>query len=67
MRLNLILPKVEPGEYEVPKKCLQKGCGGITFIARQEVDKKVVDTQHSQVKAWRYDLVFAQTERVSIH
>jgi transposase-like protein len=55
MRLNLILPKVEPGQFEVPKKCSQKGCGGIAFIPRQEVNKKIVDTQHAQVKAWRYE------------
>lgn len=55
MRLNLILPKVEPGQYEVPKKCPQKGCGGIAFIPRQEVNKRLVDTQHAQVKAWRYE------------
>jgi transposase-like protein len=55
MRLNLILPKVEPGQYEVPKQCPQKGCGGIEFIPRQEVNKKIVDSQHAQVRAWRYE------------
>ncbi len=54
MRLNLILPKVEPGRFEVPKKCPQEGCGGIAFIPRQEVNKQLVDTQHAQVRAWRY-------------
>ena len=55
MRLNLILPKVEPGQFEVPKQCPQEGCGGIAFIPRQEVNKKIVDGEHAQVKAWRYE------------
>lgn len=55
MRLNLILPRVEPGRFEVPKQCPQKGCGGIAYIPRQEVNKKIVDTQHAQVSAWRYE------------
>jgi transposase-like protein len=55
MRLNLILPKVEPNEFETPKKCPQKGCRGMRFIPRQEVSKKIVDAQHPEVKAWRYE------------
>ena len=57
MRLNLILPKVEPSEYEYPKKCPQKGCRGMRFIPRQEVNKKVVDTQYPEVRAWRCECV----------
>ena len=53
MRLNLILPKVEPTEYEFPKKCPRKGCPGMRFIPRQEVSKKIVDAQHPAVTAWR--------------
>ena len=53
MRLNLILPKVEPNEFEFPKKCPQKGCPGMRFIPRQEVSKKIVDAQHPEVTAWR--------------
>lgn len=53
MRLNLILPKVEPTQYEFPKKCPQKGCRGMRFIPRQEVSKKIVDAQHPEVTAWR--------------
>ena len=53
MRLNLILPKVEPSEFEFPKKCPQKGCRGMRFIPRQEVSKKIVDAQHPEVTAWR--------------
>lgn len=55
MRLNLILPKVEPGEFETPKKCQRKGCNGMRFIPRQEVSKKVVDAEHPVVSAWRYE------------
>jgi transposase-like protein len=57
MRLNLILPKVEPSEYEYPKKCPQKGCRGMRFIPRQEVNKKIVDTQYPEVRAWRCECV----------
>lgn len=53
MRLNLILPKVEPSEFEYPKKCPQKGCRGMRFMPRQEVNKKIVDTQYEEVTAWR--------------
>ena len=53
MRLNLILPKVEPNQFEFPKKCSQKGCRGMRFIPRQEVSKKIVDAQHPEVTAWR--------------
>jgi transposase-like protein len=53
MRLNLILPKVEPNEFEYPKKCPRKGCPGMRFIPRQEVSKKIVDAQHTEVTAWR--------------
>jgi hypothetical protein len=55
MRLNLILPKVEPSEFEYPKKCHRKGCPGMRFIPRQEVSKKIVDAQHLEVTAWRYE------------
>ena len=53
MRLNLILPKVEPTEFEFPKKCPRAGCPGMRFIPRQEVRKKIVDAQHPEVMAWR--------------
>jgi hypothetical protein len=49
MRLNLILPKVEPNQYEFPNKCPQKGCPGMRLIPRQEVRKKIVDAQHPEV------------------
>jgi transposase-like protein len=57
MRLTLILPKVEPKQFEIPKKCPKKGCGGIRFIPRQEVSKKIVDAAYPEVRAWRYECV----------
>jgi transposase-like protein len=57
MRLNLILPKVEPTKFEYPKKCGQEGCAGMRFIPRQEVNKKIVDSQYREVRAWRYECV----------
>ena len=57
MRLNLILPKVEPTQFEFPKKCPQKGCPGMRFIPRQEVSKKIVDAQHPEVTAWRCECI----------
>jgi hypothetical protein len=53
MRLNLILPRVEPRQYEFPKKCPWKGRPGMRFVPRQEVSKKIVDAQHPEVTAWR--------------
>jgi len=53
MRLKLILPKVEPSEFEYPQKCPRKGCAGMRYIPRQEVKKKIVDAQHPKVMAWR--------------
>jgi transposase-like protein len=57
MRLNLILPKVEPTRFEFPKKCPQKGCPGMRYIPRQEVSKKIVDAQHPEVTAWRCECI----------
>lgn len=55
MRLKLILPKVEPKEFECPKKCAKKGCRGMRFTPRQAVSKKIVDAEHREVTAWRYE------------
>ncbi len=57
MRLNLILPKVEPNHFEFPKKCPKKGCPGMRFIPRQEVSKRIVDAQHPEVTAWRCECI----------
>lgn len=57
LRLNLILPKVEPTQFEFPKKCPQKGCPGMRFVPRQEVRKKILDAQHPEVTAWRCECI----------
>lgn len=57
MRLKLILPKVEPNLFESPKKCPRKGCLGVQFVPRQVASKKIVDAQHPEVTAWRYECV----------
>ena len=55
MRLKLLLPVVVPTKFDHPKKCAQEGCPGMRFTPRQEVSKKIVDTQHQEVTAWRYE------------
>jgi len=55
MRLKLILPKVEPTEFISPKQCPREGCRGVWFIPRQVVRKRIVDGQHPEVRAWRYE------------
>ena len=55
MRMKLLLPVVVPTKFDHPKKCAQEGCPGMRFTPRQEVSKKIVDTQHQEVTAWRYE------------
>lgn len=55
MRLKLLLPDVKTTEYTQPKKCRRAGCTGVRFYPRQIVRKKIVDTQHKEVKVWRYE------------
>ena len=57
MRLNLHLPVVAPTKFESPNKCPRQGCPGMRFIPRQAVSKKIVDAQHPEVTAWRYECV----------
>ena len=57
MRLKLLLPAVNPAKFEPPRKCSRLGCPGMRFIPRQEVSKKIVDAQHPEVTAWRYECV----------
>ena len=54
MRLQLILPRVEPEEIKPPSKCPYEGCDGIHFQFWQAVEKPVRDTKHSRVVAHRY-------------
>lgn len=55
MRLKLLLPEVEPAKFEKPKQCPKPGCRGMRFHPRQAVTKKIVDAQHREVIAWRYE------------
>lgn len=55
MRLKLLLPVVEPSEYEQPKKCPNPECKGRRFYLRQEVQKNVRDAKYATVKARRYE------------
>lgn len=54
MRLKLLLPEVKPTNFVIPKKCPTKGCKGMRFYPRQEVEKKIVDAKYKEVHAWRY-------------
>lgn len=55
MRLKLLLPRVEPSEFEEPRVCPYEKCGGQHFHLRQEVRKPVRDTVYRAVTARRYD------------
>jgi transposase-like protein len=55
MRLQLILPRVQPGEIEIPAVCLYEGCESRHFRHHQEVDKPLKDTRYDFVTAHRYE------------
>jgi transposase-like protein len=57
MRLNLILPAVEPEKYTQPQGCTRKGCHGKYLRQRQVVRKELRDREYQQVKVWRYECV----------
>ena len=54
MRLQMLLPKVEPATFTLPTTCPRPGCPGTHFQERQEVNKAVRDMVHQQVVARRY-------------
>jgi transposase-like protein len=54
MRLQMLLPKVEPATFTLPMTCPHPGCPGTHFQERQEVNKAVRDTVHQHVVARRY-------------
>jgi transposase-like protein len=65
MRLQLILPRVEPTVVTVPSVCPYKGCQGTHFRRHQVVDKAVNDTVYEAVTAHRHKcLRCGQTFRV---
>lgn len=54
MRLQFLLPRVDPTLFEKPSLCPYKGCGGKHFEHHQEVVKPLKDTRHAVVTARRY-------------
>jgi transposase-like protein len=54
MRLQLILPRVDPTLFDMPSVCPVKGCQGKQFEHHQEVVKPLKDTKHEVVTAHRY-------------
>ena len=54
MRLNLILPVVDPDRYEMPEHCVDPKCRGIRFLPWQQVPKQVRDSEYEAVTARRY-------------
>jgi transposase-like protein len=55
MRLQLILPRVEPTDLNMPAVCPHEGCRGRHFRHHQQVDKAVKDTHYDSVSAERYE------------
>jgi transposase-like protein len=53
MRLQLLLPKVEPEEMKEAEKCVYEGCGG-KVEKHQVVEKALRDTREDMVQAQRY-------------
>ena len=60
MRLNLILPVVDPEQIAKPEKCPHKKCSGKHFKMRQEVKKAVRDSKYAEVRALRYGCLKCQ-------
>jgi transposase-like protein len=55
MRLNLILPVVNPDQITEPEKCAYKKCNGKHFKVRQKVKKAIRDSKYAEVCAMRYE------------
>jgi len=55
MRLQMILPKVEPEKIVPPVVCPYKDCQGTHFRLHQDVAKPVRDTVYEQVTAQRHE------------
>ena len=65
MRLKLILPVVDPEQFEEPKHCSDPKCSGKRFLPWQEVKKNVRDSEYEEVTARRYKcLLCGRTFRV---
>ena len=55
MRLQLIGPVVDPGQWTEPQECAEPKCGGRRFLPWQEVKKNVRDSDYEAVTARRYE------------
>jgi hypothetical protein len=54
MRLELLLPPVDPEEWQAPRRCPYARCGGRHFRLHQVVGKPIRDTLYPSVTARRY-------------
>jgi transposase-like protein len=54
MRLQLLLPKVEPKEIREPVACMYAGCGSKEVQMHQPVEKALRDTMYQRVEVHRY-------------
>ena len=54
MRLQLLLPKVEPKEISIPPECVHEGCGSKEVQMHQSVVKPLRDTKYTSVEVYRY-------------
>ena len=54
MRLNLIIPGLDPDQIAEPELCPYKNCEGKHFKIWQEVKKVIRDSKYSEVLALRY-------------
>jgi transposase-like protein len=54
MRLQLLLPQVEPKEMSEPTECVYADCGSKRVQIHQEVQKALRDTTYKQVQVHRY-------------
>ena len=54
MRLKLILPIIDPEQFEEPECCADPKCKGDRFVAWQAVKKNVRDREYEEVIARRY-------------
>lgn|SRR5215475_93680 len=54
MRLQMLLPKVEPKEISEPVACVHEDCGSKEIQRHQEVQKALRDTKYTLVEVQRY-------------
>ena len=54
MRLKLILPIIDPEQFEEPEHCVDPKCSGQRFVPWQAVKKNVRDSEYEEVVARRY-------------